>query len=124
MGFFLDDLIRGIVKHVRREKRLTTVGKWNVAEGVVREYRVVDGEFHRLRPAVDFVYEVNGERHYGATTGCSLNDGLTEIGDVIDAMIRERTTVKIRYDPRDPLDNYFLNNDNPGFPFEIDHDLQ
>lgn len=80
----------------------------------------MDGE---LRPIIHFVYFVHGQDQVGSAAGILLRSGIddiNDIGDAIDATVRRRTTVQVRYDPDEASQSYFLNSDNPHFTLEID----
>jgi hypothetical protein len=117
-GFFIDDVIRTIARTVRREVRIKKAAKWPVAVGKILRFRTTDGDWRRLRPVVDYQYEVNGQIQYGFTTGYSSKD-VNEIGDAVDTL----GELKIRFDPRDPYVNRVLNEDNPKLPFAVDHEI-
>ena len=123
MAIFLDNLIVGIVETVRRERYLKKVSQWKIANGKILTFRTVDGEMYGLRPVIDYEYEVGGIRHQGSATGDSIHDGMMQLGDRVDALIESKPEAYIRYDPENPSRNCFLNDDNPGFLFAIDHDL-
>jgi hypothetical protein len=118
-GFFIDDVIRTIARNVRREVRRRKAAKWTVAVGKVSRFRTTDGDWHGLRPIVDYEYEVNGRIEYGSATGFSTNKDINPIGDAVDAL----GELRIRFDPADPSINRALSEDNPKIPFEIDHDV-
>jgi hypothetical protein len=74
-------------------------------------------------------YEVNGETHYGSATGFDADDSPTTGFNFEDpptgakcAAMDATTTLRVRYDPADPMSSRILNRDNPTLPFEIDHD--
>jgi len=117
-GFFIDDVIRAIARNVRREVRIRKAAKWPTAVGKILRFRTIDGDWHRLRPILDYEYEVNGQIEYGFTTGYSSKD-INQVGDAVDAL----TELRIRFDPSDPYINRVLNEDNPKLPFAIDHDV-
>lgn len=123
MALFLDNLIVGIVRHVRREMRLSTIRKWSLADATIHRFRTIEGDWHGLRPAIDYAYRVNGEQYFGSATGCSLREGINEIGDSVEAIIGAKTAIRIRYDPAEPGSNYLLNSDNPHFALDVDDDL-
>jgi len=119
MALFADDLIRSIVRFVRREVRLRKAAKWQITEARIVRFRTMEGDFHRLRPVLDFEYEINGEMQYGSAAGFSK--GSREINELGDAC-EQLHSLKIRRDPSDPAVNQVLNDDNPALPFAIDHD--
>ena len=123
MALFADNLVVGIVRFVRRELRLGKIRKWPTTDAEIQRFRSIEGEWHGLRPVIDYTYKLNGEQYHGSATGRSRGDGMMEMGDSIDAMIAARTLIHIRADPADPGDNYMLNGDNPGFAFHVDDDL-
>lgn len=118
-GFFIDDVIRAIARNVRREVRIRKAAKWPVALGKILRFRTTDGDWHGLRPIVDYEYEVNGQIEYGFTTGFSTKRDINQVGDAVEAL----GELRIRFDPSDPYINRVLNEDNPKLPFAIDHDV-
>jgi hypothetical protein len=119
-GFFIDDVIRMIARNVRRGIRLSRAAKWPVTEARVLRFRTEDGIGHRLRPIVDYSYEVNRETQRGFATGFPVGHReINQIGDSVDML----QTMRVRYDPIDPYSNRVLNEDNPNLPFEVDHDV-
>jgi hypothetical protein len=124
MGLFADDLIRGIVHTVRRERRLNRIRKWKTAHAFVQRFRTIEGEIHGLRPVIDYIYAIDGKEYSGSATGCSLRSGINELGDTIDAMIEAKTPVVIRYNPEHFGESAVRNGDNGGwFAFDVDDDL-
>jgi hypothetical protein len=117
-GFFIDDVIRTIARTVRREVRIRKAAKWPVAVAKILRFRTTDGDWQRLRPVVDYQYEVNGQIQYGFTTGYSSKE-INGVGDAVDALAE----LKIRFDTSDPYVNRVLNEDNPKLPFVVDHEI-
>lgn len=116
-GLFLDDLIRSIVHHVRRETRLRKANSWPTVDAAISRFTFFDDLGHLVRPAVTFSYQVNGETFYGSAEGRPVNAGrVNQIGDAVDAI----STLQVRYDPADPASSRLLNQDNPTIPFDID----
>jgi hypothetical protein len=68
-------------------------------------------------PHPDYEYEVNGQIEYGFT-GYSSKE-INKVGDAVDGL----GELRIRFDPVDPYMNRVLNEDKPGLPFAIDHDV-
>jgi hypothetical protein len=115
-GFFLDSLVVGIVRMVRRESRRTQALRWSIADGTFTRFTTSYGS--PTLPLVDYTYEVNGQTYDGSATGLPIKDDrINQIGDVIDSL----PTVRVRYDPASPEASRTLNEDNPRIPFEIDH---
>jgi hypothetical protein len=117
-GFFIDDVIRMIARTVRREVRIRKAAKWPTAVGKILRFRTTGGDFHELRPIVDYRYEVDGQTQYGFTTGYT-NTEINKIGDAVGVL----GELKVRFDPSDPYVNRVLNEDNPTLPFTVDHEI-
>lgn len=119
MGFFADDLVRGIIHTVRKSIRLNRFEKWPTIEAKVQRFRSEDtASFgHRLRPVLDYSYEVNGDTHYGSAYGIPTAE-INQVGDAADNV----TTLRVRYDPVNPAASQVLSGDNPELPFGIDYD--
>ena len=114
-GFFIDYLVVGIVRIVRRESRRSQALRWSIADGTVTRFTTSYGS--PTLPLVDYEYQVNGQAHDGSATGLSIKDDrINQIGDVIDSF----PTLRVRYDPVNPERSGILNEDNPHVPFEID----
>lgn len=116
-GFFFDNLVRAIVKGVRRESRASTAAAWPIVDAKITNLSW--GEESR-RPSVTYSYAVNGETWYGTCTGSP--SGVRELGRARSAMSAVRV-LHVRYDPCDSGSSRVLNSDNPDLPFEIDQDL-
>jgi len=117
-GFFLDDLIRSIVHHVRRETRLRKASNWPDVDATISRFTFFDDLGHLVRPVLTFSYHVKGELLYGSAQGHPINAGrVNEIGEAVDSI----STLRVRYDPADPASSRLLNQDNPKIPFDIDH---
>lgn len=115
-GFFLDSVVAGIVRSVRRESRRRQALRWTLASG--RFTRVTPSYGSPTCPLVDYEYQVNGQAHDGSATGLPIKDDrIGQIGDAIDSL----PTLRVRYDPANPERSRILNEDNPQIPFEIDH---
>ena len=115
-GFFIDSLVVGIVRMVRRESRRSQAIRWSIADGTFTRFTTSYGT--PTLPLVDYTYQVNGQSHEGSATGLPIKDDqINQIGDVIDSV----STLRVRYDPANPERNRILNEDNPRIPFEIDH---
>ena len=115
-GFFLDSLVVGIVRMVRRESRRSQALRWSIADGTITRFTTSYGS--PTLPLVDYAYQVNGQNYDGSATGSPVRDDrINQIGDVIDSL----PTVRVRYDPASPRPSRILNEDNPRIPFEIDH---
>lgn len=115
-GFFIDDLIVSIVRHVRRETRRNEALRWNVADGKFTRFTTSYGT--PTLPLLDYAFEVNGQAQEGSATGLPIpDDQINQIGDTIDSL----SSVLVRYDPSDPRRSRIMNEDNPRLPFEIDH---
>ena len=115
-GLFLDSLVGSIIRAVRRERRRSQALRWSVADGAVTRFTTSYGS--PTLPLLDYTYQVNGQAHDGAATGMPIrDDGINQIGDVIDSL----PAVRVRYDPTNPEKSRILNEDNPRIPFEIDH---
>jgi hypothetical protein len=118
-GFFLDDIIRGILRHVRREKRINRAMKWPKVGGTLQRFTTREGFGSGSRPVVEFTYQVSGEQYSGQVTGNS--ESIREIERIANDAT-EGTALQVRCDPADPAQHLLLNLDNPNFPFVIDHD--
>ena len=119
-GFFIDDVIRMVARNVRRGILLNRAAKWPAIDARIVRFRTEDGLGHRLRPIVDYSYEVNSETQYGSATGSPVGHReINQIGDSVDVL----QSVRVRYNPVDPYTNRVLNEDNPHLPFEVDHDV-
>jgi hypothetical protein len=117
-GFFIDVVIRTIAKSFRREARATSAERWPVIDARISKFSAPKaGE--RGRPYLVYTYEVNGETHYGSASGFDIGDSLTRAKR---GAMEATTTLRVRYDPADPMSSRILNLDNPTLPFEIDHD--
>lgn len=107
-GFFLDSLVVGIVRMVRRESRLKQALRWNIADGTFNGFTTSYGS--PTLPLLDYTYLVNGQTHDGSATGLSIRDDrINQIGNVIDSI----PSVRVRYDPANPQRSRLLNEDNP-----------
>src|SRR5580698_7457169 len=96
-GFFIDYLVVGIVRIVRRESRRSQALRWSIADGTVTRFTTSYGS--PTLPLVDYTYQVNGQSHVGSATGLPINgDQVNEIGDLFDSY----PTLHVRYDPADP----------------------
>jgi hypothetical protein len=116
-GFFLDDIIRGIVHTVRREMRQRESEKWQLAEGKFKRFEARDTIFGRYRPSVRYSYEVNGETHYGVVKGFELSrKSVDQTADDAEAL----EAIWVRYNPVDPMQSRVLGGDNPKLPFVVD----
>lgn len=115
--------VSDILRHAHRENQLNVIQTWDVASGLILEYRTIESGFHEVRPVVRYACEVHGERYNGSATGTPIRDGIIEMGDAVHAMIREKMPLQVRYDPNDPRRSYLLNRDNPHFPFDVDGEL-
>ena len=114
-GFFVDSLVIGIVRMVRRESRRKQAFGWDIADGKLTRF-TTSYESPTL-PLVDYEYQVNGQTHAGSATGSPIEDDqINQIGDVIDSL----PALRVRYDPANPERSRILNEDNPRIPFEID----
>src|SRR3984957_15855885 len=116
-GLFIVDVLRTIARNVRREIRRRKAANWPIAVGKVSRCRTIDGDYHGLRPIVDYEYEVSGRIEYGSATGFSTKKDINPVADAVDAL----GELRIRFDPADTSINRVLNEDNPRLPFEIDH---
>jgi hypothetical protein len=115
-GFFLDSIVAGIIRSVRRESRRNQALRWSVADGRFTRFTTSYGS--PTLPLVDYEYQVNGQAYEGSATGLSIKDDrINQIGDVIDSF----PTLRVRYDQANPGISRILNEDNPRIPFEIDH---
>jgi hypothetical protein len=93
-GLFLDNLVLGIIRMVRRERRRKQDLDWNVAAGTFTRFTTSYGS--TTLPLGDYTYEVNGETHDGAVTGLPIKDDrVNQIGDLIDSL----PAIHVRYDP-------------------------
>jgi hypothetical protein len=108
-GFFLDSLIRLVVKELRRDHRATTAAEWPLVDASI----VPSSGSESSRSGVTYSYIVNGETWYGSCIGNPFRDAAT--GGAIEPL-------RVRYNPTDPADSRVLNIDNPNLPFQIDHD--
>lgn len=115
MALFIDNLVVGIVRMVRRESRRRQALGWNIAGGQLARFTTSYGS--PTLPSLDYTYQVSGQREAGSATGMPIKDDLVnQIGDVLDSL----PVLRIRYDPANPGRGRLLNEDNPGLPFEID----
>ena len=115
-GFFLDSIVAGIIRSVRRESRRNQALHWSIADGKFTRFTTSYGS--PTLPLVDYTYQVNGQAHDGSATGLPIKDDrINQIGDVIDSF----PALRVRYDQANPERSRVLNEDNPGIPFEIDH---
>lgn len=118
-GLVIDDIIRMIVRNVRRGIRMRRAAKWQTANGRIERFRTMEGDSHRLRPVVDYEFEVGDETQYGSVAGFPQGPHeINEIGDAADNL----HILNIRYNPDNPAINRALNSDNPDLPFTIDHE--
>jgi hypothetical protein len=117
-GFFLDSIIRSIVRSVRVERRVENAEKWPTVDGKISRFILDSKSGDHGRPLLTFSYVINGETHYGSTAGTSIET--KQINRVTDA-INGIEILHVRYDPSDPGSSRLLNQDNPQIPFEIDH---
>jgi hypothetical protein len=119
MALFADDLVRGIIHTVRKAIRLRKAEKWPVVEAQIQRFRSEDTSAygHRLRPVLDYSYEVNGDTQYGSAYGVPTGE-INEAGEAADRL----TTLRVRYDPENRAISRVLSGDNPELPFEMDHD--
>ncbi|HEX3985951.1 MAG TPA: DUF3592 domain-containing protein [Acidobacteriaceae bacterium] len=119
MALFADDLIRGIIHTVRKSIRLNRVEKWPTIEAKVQRFRSEDTApyGHRLRPVLDYSYEMNGETQYGSAYGIPTAE-INKVADAADNV----TTLRVRYDPANPAFSQMLSGDNPDLPFGIEYD--
>lgn len=115
--------VSDILRHAHRENRLNVIQTWEVASGLILEYRNIESGFREVRPVIGYAYEVHRERYSGSATGTPIRDGIIEMKDAVHAMIREKMPLQVRYDPNDPGSSYLLNRDNPHFPFDVDDEL-
>jgi hypothetical protein len=118
-GFLLDSIISGIVKHVRRERRLKNTADWLTLNGKILEFTLRDGVWNEPRPFLAYTYSVNGESQHGVIWGLPLNKA--EIAQIT-YLSGTLPDLKIRCNPADPYSHWVLNEDNPQLPFQIDHD--
>jgi hypothetical protein len=108
-GLFLDDLVIGIVRMVRRERRRKQALGWSIADGTFTRFTTSYG--WPTLPLLDYSYQVNDKTLDGSATGFSIKDDrINQIGDLIDSL----STVRVRYDPINPERSRILNEDNPG----------
>lgn len=115
-GFFIDSLVVGIVRLVRRERRRSQALSWSITDGTLTRFTTSYGS--PTLPLVDYAFQVNGQSHDGSAAGLPIKDDqINQIGDVIDSI----PTLRVRYDPANPQRSRILNEDNPRIPFEIDH---
>ena len=116
-GFFIDSLVVGIVRTVRREVAIAAKPfRWRIADGTFTRFTTSYGS--PTLPLVDYAFQVNGQSHDGSATGLPIKDDqINQIGDVVDSI----PTLRVRYDPANPQRSRILNEDNPRIPFEIDH---
>lgn len=115
--------VSDILKHAHREKRLNLIQTWEVASGLILEYRSIECGFHEIRPVIRYAYAVHREPYSGSATETAIRDGIIEMKGAVHAMVREKMPLQVRYDPSDPSRSYLLNPDNPHFPFDVDDDL-
>ncbi len=115
-GFFFDNVVRAIVKNVRREKRASTAENWPIVDAKVAQSSC--GGVSK-RPVVTYSYAVNGETWYGTCVGHYLGD--TEIEKARSAL-SAIPVFRVRYDPSDPAESRVLNRDNPKLPFQVNRD--
>lgn len=109
-GFFLDSIIRSIVKGVRREHRASTAAEWPIVGAAITT---------SSERGITYSYVVSGETWYGSCVAYPLRDVAVEkLRSTLDAL----QILRVRYDPADPGESSVLNRDNPKLPFEIDHD--
>src|ERR1700761_1068149 len=114
-GLFLDHVVMGIIRMVRRERRRKQALGWNVTAGTFTRFTTSYGS--PTLPLVDYTYEVNGETHDGSATGLPIRDDrINQIGDALDSL----PALRVRHDPANPDRSQILNEDNPQIPFEID----
>lgn len=115
-GLFIDDLIMGIVRMVRRESRRKDALGWSVVDGKITKF-TTSGSFLTL-PIIEYTYEVNGLSQVGSATGFSIKDDeINPMGDVVDSL----PVLRVRYDPAHPETSRILDEDNARLPFRIDH---
>jgi hypothetical protein len=115
-GLFLDVLILGIIRVVRRASRRKQALHWSACSGTLTRFTTSFGL--PTLPLLDYTYQVDGQTHVGSATGFSIKDDrINQTGDVMDSL----PALRIRYDPASPEKSRILNEDNPSIPFEIDH---
>ena len=119
MALFADDLVRGIIHTVRKARRLNQAEKWPTIEAQIQRFRSEDSAHspRKLRPVLDYSYQVNGETQYGSAYGVPTAE-INRVGDAADNV----TTLRVRYDPDNPAVSQVLGGDNPELPFGIDYD--
>lgn len=106
LGLFFDNLVRAIVKGVRRETRLSTADSWPIADAKITCPSWGDAP---TRPSLTYSYAVNGAAWYGTCTGYPSNDREIErLRSALSAL----TVLHIRYVPSDPAVSRVLNRDN------------
>ena len=114
-GLFIDDLVVGMIRMVRRESRRKQALGWSIADGTLTRFTTTYGT--PTLPLVDYTYQVNGQTQDGSATGLPIKDDrINQIGDVLDSL----PALRVRYDPANPERSRILNEDNPEIPFEID----
>jgi hypothetical protein len=114
-GLFIDSVLAGIVRMVRRESRRKRTLGWSVVDGTLT--RFTTSYDSPTLPLLDYSYEINGQTYTGSATGLPIKDDqINQIGDVVDSF----PGLRVRYDPRDTEKSRILNEDNPRIPFQID----
>ena len=115
-GFFFDNVVRAILKGVRRGNRASIAENWPIVDARITQSSC--GDISK-RPGVTYSYAVNGETWYGTCIGYLLGDAeIEKVRSALSAI----PVLRVRYDPSDPAESRVLNRDNPKLPFETDHD--
>jgi hypothetical protein len=116
MAIFVDDIMCGAVREIRRRSRIKAASRWMPADATVSSVNIRDTFEPRVQ--VSYRYELDGETHYGVAISVPIDRSAIE-------QFRKRTetlsALRIRYDLADPLESRVLNGDNPALPFEVDH---
>jgi hypothetical protein len=117
VGFFADDIVRGIYRAIQRSRRRNSALKWPIADATVTRFEAFDEFWNAFRPVVSYSYQVNGATCYGVVKGTSINRELVDkVGDAVETL----PGLSVRYDPNDGSLSRVLNEDNPKLPFWVD----
>ncbi|MCU1247689.1 MAG: hypothetical protein JWQ49_718 [Edaphobacter sp.] len=95
-GSFIDDLVVGMIRMVRRESRRKQALGWSIADGTPTRFTTTYGT--PTLPLVDYMYQVNGQTQDGSATGLPIKDDrINQIGDVLDSL----PALRVRYEKPD-----------------------
>ena len=114
----LDDLLRSILKGQKMAFRANKAKHWPALDATISLFSA-EPNSRGIRPVVLYSYVLHRENWRGSCIGQPIK--ASQLENVRSSLLA-LPTIRVRYDPTRPGVSRALNQDNPGVPFEIDHE--